>query len=140
MVFEEFIAWRAICRKDANIKDASIILMWHGENYLLKMSRDVAPLYKYSVMRLWLEFEPNMLMLPPIQIAASNMQIRHSLEQQMVDADMHSITSQITGDNVNDRFFGMIGTLPPLGTSIEDDLMSQVSDTSIAHWRSFYSN
>jgi hypothetical protein len=148
-VFENFIKWRNICRKDVNMKDANIILMWQNENYLLKMTKDMTFLYKYSILRLWLEFEPNMLMLPPVQLASSNAYVNNYVNTAAA-YDMGSnlsVTSNITGDNgrnPNDTFFNLPNNLPPLGQgqkmSIEDDdLMSQVSETSLIKWKTFYS-
>ena len=74
-VFEEITQWRNLCRKDSNIKDANIIMTWHGENYLLKMELDTQQFYRYSVLRMWLDFEPNMLMLPLAQLARSEAEI-----------------------------------------------------------------
>ena len=134
-VFDDIIKWRNVCRRDVNMKDANVVMMWHGENYLLKMTWDVAFLYRYSVLRLWLEFEPNMFMLPPAQMASSNAHVENAMKSthtlpsdaNVGGAGQHqhpfisgsaSVTSDVTADhNINDNFFGLPGQLPPLGTS-----------------------
>jgi len=137
-VFDELIKWRNICRKDANIKDANIVLLWHGENYLLRMTYDISKLYRYSVLRLWLDFEPNMLMLPPQQLAASNAQINNmALAHISSGASVDSSLSG-NGNNINNSFFGLPGQLPPLGGAADDDLMSQVSEGSKINYRTHF--
>jgi len=134
-VFEELIKWRNICRKDANVKDANIVLMWHGENYLLKMTYDTSQLYQYSVLRLWLDFEPNMFMLSPQQLAFSNAQITNMAHF----SSEASVDSSLSGNgNINNSFFGLPGQLPPLGGTAEDDLMSQVSEVSHVNYKSYF--
>jgi hypothetical protein len=140
-VFEDLIKWRNDCRRDVLMKDANVVMMWHGQNYMLKMTHDIAFLYRYSVVRLWLEFEPNMFMIPPSQLAASNAQVRNAIanssssqvplsllqEPGQGQAKLHaawsfdqnetgSVCSDVTGENnINDSFFGLPGHLPPLG-------------------------
>ena len=137
-VFEEFLKWRSLCRKDANLKDANIVMTWHGENYFLKMTRDICPLYRYSVLRLWLDFEPNMLMLPPTQLSASDSLIRQFLINTASNAD-GSLTSPVSA-NAKDTFnYASPDHLPPLdlvsdirGEEVRelDEDMSQLSQTS----------
>ena len=53
------------------IRDVEILITWYGVNYAKKMQTDIQHWYKYSILRFWLPFEPNLFMLPPNQIDGS---------------------------------------------------------------------
>ena len=70
-IAENISSMRSMCRKEVAIRDVEILITWYGVNYAKKMQTDVQHWYKYSILRFWLPFEPNLFMLPPNQIDGS---------------------------------------------------------------------
>ena len=57
--------YQELCQKKHGTEDG-VVVLWRGLNYLLKMNVDVKSLHKSHTLRLWLGFEPNALMQPPV--------------------------------------------------------------------------
>ena len=47
-----------------SIRNVEVLITWYGVNYAKKMLTDMKNIYKYSVLRFWLPFEPNTFMIP----------------------------------------------------------------------------
>ena len=56
--------YKMLC-KEKHGTEESVVVLWRGMNYLLKMNKDIISLQKSHTIRLWLGFVPNALMQPP---------------------------------------------------------------------------
>ena len=69
-VLESVLAWRAILAQSKSTKTKQTVsVFWEGENYLHKMARDLKEACECPTLRLWMGFEPNSMMLPPVSVS-----------------------------------------------------------------------
>lgn len=64
-VIEALLKWRRLYGL-AQTMTLTPSIYWKNENYLTKMTKDLKDLWNIQVIRMWLGFEPNPFMLPPL--------------------------------------------------------------------------
>ena len=86
-ILEDMIALRDSCRRETSIRSIHLSLTWYGENYLKKMCTDTRFLYKHSILRIWMPFVPNTLLIDPIQYIETDFDRNRNLEKFIFNKD-----------------------------------------------------
>jgi hypothetical protein len=63
-IIEFVLKIRSSLRKEIDLGNDTISVFWKNENYLLKMNYDIQMLFEFQILRYWIGFIPNPLMIP----------------------------------------------------------------------------
>jgi hypothetical protein len=63
-IIEFILKIRSSLKKEIDLGNDTISVFWKNENYLLKMNYDIQMLFEFQILRYWIGFIPNPLMIP----------------------------------------------------------------------------
>ena len=66
-IVEGICRWRKLLQKDVKLQEIAS-LYWHGQNYLIKMLHDTSKLFDTQTMWMWLGFETDCFIVPPMEL------------------------------------------------------------------------